>query len=77
MGWGSLANDCSPHNPANPSSTPCRYSKTGDAVFVGHLDLMKAFDRACRRAALPVSADSSPFAARQRIFTALPLGLGE
>lgn len=34
---------------------PCRFSKTGDMVFVGHLDLMKTFDRACRRAALPIS----------------------
>ncbi len=33
----------------------CRFSKTGDMVFVGHLDLMKTFDRACRRAALPIS----------------------
>ena len=34
---------------------PCRFSKTGDMVFVGHLDLMKTFDRACRRAVLPIS----------------------
>ena len=46
-------------------------------VFVGHLDLMRLFDRACRRAALPISADESPFAVRQRIYTALPLPLGE
>ena len=35
-----------------------RFSKRGDMVFVGHLDLMKTFDRACRRAALPVSGAS-------------------
>lgn len=45
-------------------------------VFVGHLDVMAALDRACRRAALPVSADESPFAARQRIYTVLALPLG-
>ncbi|PSC72413.1 Radical SAM domain [Micractinium conductrix] len=53
-----------------------RFAKEGDMVFVGHLDLMKTFDRACRRAALPVSADESPFAVRQRIYAALPLPLG-
>ncbi|KAL4447381.1 hypothetical protein ABPG77_007414 [Micractinium sp. CCAP 211/92] len=53
-----------------------RFAKTGDMVFVGHLDLMKTFDRAARRAALPVSADESPFAVRQRLYAALPLPLG-
>lgn len=53
-----------------------RFAKGGDMVFVGHLDLMQTFDRAARRAALPVSADESPFAARQRIYAALPLPLG-
>ncbi|KAI3428063.1 hypothetical protein D9Q98_006447 [Chlorella vulgaris] len=53
-----------------------KFSKTGDMVFVGHLDMMKVFDRACRRAALPVTADESPFAVRQRIYSALPLPLG-
>jgi radical SAM-linked protein len=53
-----------------------RFAKTGDAVFVGHLDMMKAWDRAFRRAALPVTADESPFAVRQRIYAALPLPLG-
>lgn len=32
-------------------------------VFVGHLDTMKVFDRACRRAALPVSGANSRFGA--------------
>ena len=45
-------------------------------VFVGHLDMMTLLDRACRRAALPVSADQSPFAARQRLYVALALPLG-
>lgn len=53
-----------------------RFSKKGDALFVGHLDMMKTWDRACRRAALPISQDESPYAVRQRIYTALPLPLG-
>ena len=53
-----------------------RFSKKGDAVFVGHLDMMKTWDRICRRAALPISQDESPYAVRQRIYTALPLPLG-
>ena len=53
-----------------------RYSKKGDAVFVGHLDMMKTWDRICRRAAIPISQDESPFAVRRRIYTALPLSLG-
>lgn len=53
-----------------------RYAKGGDMVFVGHLDLMTLFDRACRRAGLPVTADTSPFNARPQILpaSALPLG---
>ena len=55
---------------------PARFAKRGDLVFIGHLDLMRTLDRACRRAALPISADESPFAVRQRIVSALPLPLG-
>ena len=39
-------------------------------VFLGHLDFMRLLDRAFRRAALPVSADNSPFHARPQIYTA-------
>eukprot|EP00884_Botryococcus_braunii_P013746 jgi/Botrbrau1/22372/Bobra.0002s0049.1 len=52
------------------------FSKMGDAVFVGHLDLMRVFDRACRRAGLPVTHDESPFSIRPRIYNCLPLALG-
>lgn len=45
-------------------------------VFVGHLDTMRLFERACHRAALPLTHDKSPFRARPRIATALPLPLG-
>ncbi|MDD5422254.1 MAG: TIGR03936 family radical SAM-associated protein [Candidatus Omnitrophota bacterium] len=31
------------------------FSKTGNARFISHLDLMRLFQRASRRAALPVS----------------------
>ena len=43
---------------------------------MGHLDTMRLLERACRRAALPVSLDESPFHARPRLTTALALGLG-
>ena len=45
-------------------------------VFVGHLDTMRLFERASRRASLPLTHDKSPFRARPRIATALPLPLG-
>ncbi|CAG9463997.1 unnamed protein product [Pedinophyceae sp. YPF-701] len=53
-----------------------KVAKRGDMVFVGHLDLMSAIERACRRAALPVSTDASPYNARPRISVALALSLG-
>jgi radical SAM-linked protein len=45
-------------------------------VYIGHLDLLNVYERALRRAAIPVAMDSSPFHARPRIKTALPLPLG-
>ena len=53
-----------------------RYSRRGDAVCIGHLDTMRLFERAVRRAALSVSQDESPYHSRPRIVTALALGLG-
>lgn len=53
-----------------------RFAKGQDMVFVGHLDMMTTWDRAARRAALPISADESPFNVRQRIYAPLPLSLG-
>lgn len=52
------------------------FSKTGDMVYVGHLDLLRLLERACRRAALPTSADASPYNPRTRMSycAALPLG---
>mmetsp|Transcript_7023 Transcript_7023/g.19819 ORF Transcript_7023/g.19819 Transcript_7023/m.19819 type:complete len:857 (-) Transcript_7023:56-2626(-) len=53
-----------------------RFSKASDMVFVGHLNLMTLFDRATRRAALPVAMDSSPYSPKPRLYTAIPLQLG-
>lgn len=69
------------HGHYRPDSTKAqrlrfRFAKGQDMVFVGHLDLMSTWDRAARRAALPVTADQSPFAVRQRIYAPLPLSLG-
>lgn len=52
-----------------------RYSKRGPARFVGHLDLARVFDRAVRRADLPVSY-SEGFNPRARISFAAPLPVG-
>lgn len=50
--------------------------KAGDMVFVGHLDLLRMLERACRRAALPMSSDESPHNPRVRLSygPSLPLG---
>ena len=53
-----------------------RFTKGGDIVCVGHLDTMRMFERAARRAALPISQDESPFHSRPRITAGLALGLG-
>ena len=52
------------------------FEKTGDMVFVGHLDLLRMLERAVRRAHLPASADRSPYNPRTRMTygAALPLG---
>ena len=53
-----------------------RIGKLSNMVYIGHLDLLNVYERALRRAAIPVAMDSSPFHARARIKTALPLPLG-
>jgi uncharacterized protein (DUF2344 family) len=52
------------------------FHKLGAMVFVGHLDLMRLVERACRRAALPMSSDASPYNPRTRITYCAPLPLG-
>lgn len=45
-------------------------------VFIGHLDMIRTFVRASRRAELPVSADGSSYHARPQIISCLALSLG-
>ncbi|MBI6546784.1 MAG: TIGR03960 family B12-binding radical SAM protein [Cyanobacteria bacterium NC_groundwater_1444_Ag_S-0.65um_54_12] len=52
-----------------------RFSKDGDLRFISHLDLLRLFERALRRAALPV-AFSRGFNPRPAIEFAAPLALG-
>lgn len=33
----------------------CQFSKTGDLIFISHLDLVRLFERAMRRSKLPIS----------------------
>jgi len=51
------------------------FSKTGDMAFVSHLDLMRLFQRACRRAELPVTVTQG-FSPRLKISITKALKLG-
>lgn len=53
-----------------------RFGKHDTMVYIGHLDLVHVFERALRRAAIPVSQDNSPYHSRPRINVAMPLSLG-
>lgn len=52
------------------------FTKKGKEIYIGHLDMLRALERAARRATLPVSTSLSPFSSRLRISTAMPLPLG-
>ena len=52
-----------------------KFYKTGQMRFVGHLDLMRFFQKAIRRAGLPI-AYSAGFHPHQILSFALPLGIG-
>lgn len=52
-----------------------KYAKTGALKFIGHLDVMRYFQKAIRRAGLDV-AYSQGFSPHQLITFAAPLGLG-
>ncbi len=52
-----------------------RYGKTGDMALVSHLDLLRLFDRAIRRAAIPISFTAG-FHPSPRIIPANALSLG-
>lgn len=52
-----------------------RFSKTGDGVWISHLDLMRLFQRAFKRAGLPLK-HSQGFTPRPMVSIALPLSVG-
>ena len=51
------------------------FSKTGDAVWISHLDLMRLFQRAFKRADLPLT-HTQGFNPRPSVSIALPLSVG-
>ena len=51
------------------------FEKTGDSVWISHLDLMRVFQRAFRRAGLPLK-HSQGFTPRAIVSIALPLSVG-
>jgi len=52
-----------------------QFSKTGQAVFISHLDLMRVFQRAFQRAGLPLTHGQG-FNQRPFVSIALPMSLG-
>ena len=52
-----------------------KFSKTGNMKYVGHLDLMRFFQRAMRRADIPIKY-SEGFSPHQIMSFAAPLGIG-
>lgn len=53
----------------------CSFARSGATVYLGHLDLMTCFERACRRAGLPILY-SQGYNPRPMMVFALPLGVG-
>lgn len=53
----------------------CTFKREGATVYLGHLDLMTCFERACRRAELPILY-SQGYNPRPMMVFALPLGVG-
>ncbi len=51
------------------------FQKTGDAIFMSHLDLMRLFQRAFKRAGLPLT-HTQGYNPRPSVSIALPLSLG-
>lgn len=52
-----------------------RFSRSGSLSYVGHLDLMRTFERSMRRAGLPL-LHSQGYNPRPMLVFALPLGVG-
>ena len=55
--------------------TRIKFSKCGSMRFVGHLDVMRYFQKAFRRAQIPVSY-SQGFSPHQLMSFSSPLGIG-
>jgi len=53
----------------------CTFSRSGPTIYLGHLDLMTCFERAARRAGLPILY-SQGYNPRPSMVFALPLGVG-
>ena len=53
----------------------CTFTRSGATTFLGHLDLMTCFERAARRAELPILY-SQGYNPRPMMVFALPLGVG-
>ncbi|MDD2533801.1 MAG: TIGR03936 family radical SAM-associated protein [Eubacteriales bacterium] len=69
-------------NTANPGNTPLayyeirlRFARREPAIWLAHLDMMRTFERAIRRAKLPVHW-SQGFNPRPQMTFALPIGVG-
>jgi len=52
-----------------------RFARTGSIAYVGHLDMMRAFERAIRRTDLPL-LHSQGYNPRPMLVFALPIGVG-
>ena len=52
-----------------------KFTKTGNMIYIGHLDLLKFFQRTIKRAGLPI-AYSLGFNPHQLMIFAIPLSLG-
>lgn len=62
-------------NPHRSQRVRLHFGKTGDLRFIGHLDLLRLFDRAVRRASVPM-AYSGGFHPMPRMIPASALSLG-
>ena len=51
------------------------FEKTGSAVYISHLDLMRVFQRAFKRAGLPLT-HTQGFSPRPSVSIALPMSVG-
>ena len=51
------------------------FHKQGDAIYISHLDLMRVFQRAFKRAGLNLK-HTQGFSPREKVYIALPLSLG-